>query len=46
VAPDTPLRDLLGLFAETDAPVWVGDSGTPTGQISPRAVFAVLRPRA
>ncbi len=46
VAPDTPLRDTLQLFAASDAHVWVGSADAPTGEISPRAVFAVLRPQA
>ncbi len=45
VAPDTPLRDTLALFAASDAHVWVGPPDAPAGEISPRAVFAVLRPR-
>jgi glycine betaine/proline transport system ATP-binding protein len=46
VGPDTPLRDTLQLFAASDAHVWVGSADAPTGEISPRAVFAVLRPQA
>ncbi len=42
ISPETPLRDALPLFAVSDAPVWVGRDGTATGQISPRAVCAML----
>jgi glycine betaine/proline transport system ATP-binding protein len=42
LAPDTPLRDALPLFASSDAPVWVGRDGRTEGRISPRAVCAML----
>ena len=42
IAPETPLRDALPLFAGSDAPVWVGRDGTASGWISPRAVCAML----
>jgi glycine betaine/proline transport system ATP-binding protein len=42
VAPDTPLRDALPLFARSDAPVWVGRDGGTTGRISPQTVCAML----
>ncbi len=45
VAPDTPLRDTLALFAAADAPVWVADADGVRGAITPDAVFRVLAPR-
>jgi glycine betaine/proline transport system ATP-binding protein len=42
LAPETPLRDALPLFATSDAPVWVGRDGRTEGRISPRAVCAML----
>jgi hypothetical protein len=45
VAPQTPLRDTLALFAAADAPVWVADAGGVLGAITPDAVFRVLAPR-
>ena len=42
LAPETPLRDALPLFAGSDAPVWVGRDGATEGRISPRAVCAML----
>jgi glycine betaine/proline transport system ATP-binding protein len=44
VAPDTPLRDTLALFAAADAPVWVADADGVCGAITPDAVFRVLAP--
>lgn len=45
VAPGTPLRDTLALFAAADAPVWVAEGGRVCGEIAPGAVFGVLAPR-
>jgi glycine betaine/proline transport system ATP-binding protein len=45
VAPETPLRDTLALFAAADAPVWVADGDVVRGAITPDAVFRVLAPR-
>ena len=45
VPPDTPLRDTLALFAASDAHVWVGTPEAPLGELSPRAVFSVLKPQ-
>ena len=45
VAPDTPLRDALPLFASGGGPVWVGEAGAPQGVVNPRAIFEVLSPR-
>jgi glycine betaine/proline transport system ATP-binding protein len=42
IARETPLRDALPFFANSDAPVWVGRDGTVEGRISPRAVCAML----
>jgi glycine betaine/proline transport system ATP-binding protein len=42
IRPEAPLRDALPLFADSDAPVWVGRDGAATGRISPRAVCAML----
>jgi glycine betaine/proline transport system ATP-binding protein len=42
LAPEAPLREALPLFAASDAPVWVGRDGATQGQISPRAVCAML----
>jgi glycine betaine/proline transport system ATP-binding protein len=42
IAPETPLRDALPLFALSDAPVWVGRDGATDGRISPQAVCAML----
>ena len=42
LAPEAPLREALPLFAASDAPVWVGRNGATEGQISPRAVCAML----
>ena len=40
--PEAPLRDALPMFATSDAPVWVGRDGAVQGQISARAVCAML----
>ena len=42
IAPETPLRDALPLFAGSDAPVWVGATARLQGRISPQAVCAML----
>jgi glycine betaine/proline transport system ATP-binding protein len=42
VAADSPLRDALPLFAETDDPVWVTADGAVRGRISARAICAML----
>ena len=46
VPPKTPLRDTLALFAEKEAHVWVGAPDAVIGELSPRAVFHVLKPAA
>ena len=45
VAPETPLRETLALFAAADAPVWAAAGGEVVGAITPDAVFRVLAPR-
>jgi glycine betaine/proline transport system ATP-binding protein len=45
VCPETPLRDALGRFADTDAPLWVGSDGTVQGELTPRAILTSLAAR-
>lgn len=45
VTPETPLRDLLPLFAGDAEPVQVVRDGAPVGEITPELVFRVLSPR-
>lgn len=42
LAPDQPLRDALGFFALSDAPVWIKDAETTYGQVLPATICALL----
>ncbi len=42
VAPDTPVKTLLPLFAQSSATIFTGVSEAPEGQIDPTEVFRML----
>jgi glycine betaine/proline transport system ATP-binding protein len=46
LAPDAPLRDVLPLFRDSDAAVWVGTDGAVEGRILPSTVCALLAGRS